>query len=382
MPHILFLMSDTGGGHRAAARAIEAALQVRHPDQVTVELVDLWKDYMPFPLSTMPRTYAHWINRSPSTYSAQFWANERLFASARWSRMYCAQMFPRMKRMYADHPADMIVCVHSVFVRPAVYALRKLRLAKPFITVITDYAWPPIVWYDPAVDRCLVPTEPAYRRALALGLQPSQLALTGAPVHPKFTNVTLTRREARDQLGWNTDAPVILLVGGGDGMGPLVATAQAIDSAPTDASPELVVVAGKNQAMKAALDAISWKRPTRIYGFVDNLQVFMRAADLLITKAGPATITEAAIIGVPLVLNGAIKYQESPNIDYVVEHHAGVYAPGPRRVAESISRLLTNNGTALHDLAQGIKSIAQPDAIWQIADEVWAYAEKDRAASQ
>ena len=78
MPHILFLMSDTGGGHRAAARAIEAALQEKHPGQFTTELVDLWKDYMPFPLNTMPKTYTRWVNVSPSSYSAQYWVSDRL----------------------------------------------------------------------------------------------------------------------------------------------------------------------------------------------------------------------------------------------------------------------------------------------------------------
>src|SRR5262249_23686028 len=151
--------------------------------------------------------------------------NDRLFRSALISRLYAAVMLPRMKRMYAEHPADIIVCVHSVFVRPAVYALRKVCVDKPFITVITDYALPTVVWYDPAVDRCLVPTEAAYQRGLRLGMEPSQLSLTGAPVHPKFAHCTLSRDAARQQLGWQTDKPVVLIVGGGDGMGPLVATA-------------------------------------------------------------------------------------------------------------------------------------------------------------
>jgi 1,2-diacylglycerol 3-beta-galactosyltransferase len=246
-----------------------------------------------------------------------------------------------------------------------VYALRKARIDKPFITVITDYAWPTVLWYDPKVDRCLVPTEPAYERGLSLGMKPSQMVLTGAPVHPKFTRVNLTKQQARDQLGWKTDDPVVLLIGGGDGMGPLVATARAVDAQPMNC--QLVVIAGRNQALKDSLESISWQRPTRIYGFVDNMQVFMRAADVLITKAGPATITEAALVGLPMILSGAIKYQESPNVDYVVSQGAGVYAPGPKRAARSLSDLLDNGSATLHELAQ-------PDAIWKIADEIWAYS--------
>src|SRR5258708_7694171 len=212
MPHILFLMSDTGGGHRAAARAIEAALQEKHPGEFTAELVDLWKDYAPFPLNTMPRTYTHWVNRSPETYSAQFWINDRLVRNPGINRLYNRSLFPRFRRMYAEHPADIIVSVHSVFTRPGIYALKKLGLSKPYITVITDYALPTVLWYDPAVDCCCVPTESAYQRGLALGMQPSQMILTGAPVHPKFSHLDLNQQQAREQLGWIRNRPVVLLV--------------------------------------------------------------------------------------------------------------------------------------------------------------------------
>jgi 1,2-diacylglycerol 3-beta-galactosyltransferase len=364
-------MSDTGGGHRAASRAIEAALHEKHPGQFTSELVDMWKEYTPFPFNTMPQTYSQWVNVSPNTYSANFWLGERVFQQRAWSRLYCEQMYPRLKHLYTDHPADIIVCVHSVFVRPAVYALRKAKIDLPFVTVITDYAWPTVLWYDAHVDRCLVPTEPAYRRGITLGLKPAQLVLTGAPVHPKFTRVTLTKRQARDQLGWKKYATIVLLIGGGDGMGPLVATARAIDAQAVNC--ELVVITGRNAALKSLLESMAWKRPTRIYGFVEDMQVFMRAADLLITKAGPATITEAALVGLPMVLSGAIKYQESPNVDFVVRHRAGVYAPGPKRAASTVAGLLEDGAGSLRGLAEGVRNLAQPDAIWNIADEIWKF---------
>jgi 1,2-diacylglycerol 3-beta-galactosyltransferase len=370
MPHILFLMSDTGGGHRAAARAIEAALQERHPSEFTVELVDVWKDYYPFPFNTLPHTYSRWVNASPFTYSAQFWIMDRLVKWRGFSKIYNWAALGRMKRLFNDHPADLVVCVHSVFAIPAAYAIKRLHPTVPFITVITDYALPPTAWYSGDADRTLVPTEPAYQRGLQLGLRPEQMVLTGAPVHPKFSKVTLTKHEARTELGWQTDKPIVLLVAGGDGMGPLVATAQAVDAQSRDF--ELTVIAGRNQAMKASLEAINWQHKAHIYGFVDNIQVMMKAADLMITKAGPATITEAAILGLPVVLSGAIKYQESPNVDYVVEHGAGVSAPGPERVAQSVYDILDNNGAALAHLTDAIRRLAQPDAVGKIADEIWA----------
>jgi 1,2-diacylglycerol 3-beta-galactosyltransferase len=372
MPHIVYLMSDTGGGHRAACRAIEAALNERYPNTFTGELVDMWRDYTPFPFSTLPDTYVKWVNWSPTTYAAQYWVNDRIWRAKPLSHALCRQLFPRMRQFFQKYPADLYLCAHSVFVRPGIHALRKLGIRKPFITVITDYALPNIMWYDPRVDLTTIPTEPAYRRGLRLGLLPEKMVLTGAPVHPKFTALKLSKAEARAALGWSPEARIVLMVGGGDGMGTLQQTARAIDNLRLEA--ELVIIAGRNAAMKKALEARQWERPTRIYGFVNNIEVMMRAADLLITKAGPATLTEAATVGLPMVISGAIRFQESPNVRYVVSRKAAVYAPSPRKVAAAVAALLANDGAQLQVLSEGVRAIAEPHAVWHIAELVHQYA--------
>ncbi|MBX3064655.1 MAG: glycosyltransferase [Anaerolineae bacterium] len=377
LPHILFLMSDTGGGHRAASRAIEAALQRRHPDAFTTELVDMWKEYTPFPFNRMHTLYARWVNSHPASYGAQFWLSERLFRSRAISNLYCRSAYGRMRHLYSDHPADVIVCVHSVFVRPTIHALRRLGLRKPFITVVTDYALPPVVWYDPRVDRCLVPTEPAYERGLQLGMMPGQMLLTGAPVHPRFSDLQLSKAEARAQLDWDHHARIGLLVGGGDGMGRLLETAQAIDSALAasgNKQAQLVVIAGRNQELQHQLAQTTWRGKVRVYGFVSNIELMMRAADVMISKAGPASITEAAIMGLPLLLNGAIPYQETVNAEYVVKQGVGLYETEPERVAAAFVGILSDE-TKLAQMAESISKLAQPEAIWRIADEIWRYVD-------
>ena len=369
MAQILFLMSDTGGGHRAACRAIESALHECYPNRFTFEFVDVWKECTPFPLNTVPRSAARWIEINPAGFSAMFRIWDRLFQTRWWSALYCRQMFSRMRRLYREHPADIIICAHAAFVRPAIYALRKLRIDKPFITIITDYAWPQVLWYDRTVDLCLVPTEAALHRGLSLGMNPSQIVPTGPPIHPKFCKIDISPAEARERLGWKLNERTVLMIGGGDGTGPLVSTARALDKRLP--SCQLTIVTGHNGAVKSKLESMKWKRAVHIYGFVDDIEVMMRASDVLITKAGPATITEAAVLGLPIVMNTAIKYQESPNVEFVVKHGAGVYAPGPKKTAECVAHLLETDG-ALEALSRGARTIAQPDAIWKIADQITA----------
>ncbi len=368
MKRILFLMSDTGGGHRAACKAITSALEEKHAGEFSTELVDMWKDYTAYPFNTMPTTYGKWVNLHPASYEAQYWIGDRLFKNKLAAKLYERNMYPRIRHLYKRHPADIVVCVHSVFVRPSVYALRKLGHQTPFITVITDYALPTILWYDPRVDKTLVPVQPAYDRGLELGIDPKKLILTGPVMHPRFSKMKLTQLEARDQLGWDKDATIVILVGGGDGMGPLLETAKNIDAC--QANCQLVVLAGKNTTLKESLEAVTWRKKTTIYGFTSEFDVFLRAADLLISKAGPATITEAAALGTPMIINGAIKFQESPNAEYVVAQGAGMYAEGAKNVAAALEEVLSTPHK-LEALKAGVKKLADATAVYRIADEIW-----------
>jgi 1,2-diacylglycerol 3-beta-galactosyltransferase len=131
-----------------------------------------------------------------------------------------------------------------------------------------------------------------------------------------------------------------------------------------------VVLAGKNASLKAALEAQTWRKKTMVYGFTAEFDVFLRAADVLISKAGPATITEAAALGTPMILNGAIKFQESPNAEYVVQQGAGLYAEGASKVSAALEDVLSTPGK-LKTLEAGVKKLADPLAVYRIADEIW-----------
>jgi 1,2-diacylglycerol 3-beta-galactosyltransferase len=133
---------------------------------------------------------------------------------------------------------------------------------------------------------------------------------------------------------------IVLLIGGGDGMGPIFANAEAIDESSLDLG--LVVVAGRNERLKAKLEKRKWNLPTRIYGFTRELPDFMRAADAVITKAGPGTIAEALIAGLPIILNARLPGQEDGNVTFVQKERLGVWAPRSDRVVRTLQKWLEN----------------------------------------
>jgi 1,2-diacylglycerol 3-beta-galactosyltransferase len=371
---VLILMSDTGGGHRAAAEAIRDAMAIRYGDAASVEMVDVFRGYSPFPLKYMPEFYPWWINRSKSSWGVGYnLSNNRRQARLISSGMYIT-IERGLKKMLRDHPAEVIVCVHSLFTRPAMEALLRFDQRPPFVTVVTDLVSTHAFWYEPRAERCLVPTQPAYDRGIKCGLKPEQLRITGLPVHHRFAEALTDKKSAREALGWDPDLPAVLMVGGGEGMGPLYKTARAVNKRKLKC--QLAVIAGNNKPLKAKLEETEWNQKTHIYGFVRDMPRLMAAADILVTKAGPATISEACIAGLPMILYDAIPGQETGNVDYVTDNGAGVFAPGARAVGETVEHWLAEGAAGLKRRSENARRLGYPDAVWEIIDEIWQYAQQ------
>jgi 1,2-diacylglycerol 3-beta-galactosyltransferase len=279
-----------------------------------------------------------------------------------------------MKQMLRDNPADVVVCVHSVLTRVSMEALLSFEKRPPFVVVVTDLVSTHMFWYDRRSDRTLLPTQPAYERGLWAGLKPEQMRITGLPVHPRFAEGLTDKATARAELGWDPNRPAILIVGGGEGMGPIYKTARAINSRQLDC--QLAIIAGRNQSLQERLTESEWGQPTHIYGFVTDMPRLMAAADVLVTKAGPSTISEACLAGLPMILYDAIPGQETGNVDYVVENNAGVFAPSARAVADAVQEWLGEGRKGLERRSGFARRIGRPNAVWDIADEVWEYAQK------
>ncbi len=372
MKRIVFIMSDTGGGHRASAEAIREAISEKH--EARFELVDLFKNYSPYPLNQMPAWYPTMVAKGRTSYGMTYKLSNTHNRARAYSRLMYLTMENRMRQMIREHPADVYVSVHSVLTRVTGHALSAQAMRPPFMVVVTDLVSTHMLWYDRRADRTLVPTTAAYERGLRAGIPPEKMRNTGLPVNPRFMRNLPEKRTARETLGWEQDKPAILIVGGGEGMGPLYETARAINARRLDC--QIAVIAGKNTALKAQLEASEWNQPTHIYGFVTDMPRVMAASDIVATKAGPSTICEAAIAGVPVILYDYIPGQEDGNVSHVVDNHAGVFAPTSEEVAAAVEAWLANGGVLLREYVAGARAIARPNAVYEIADEVWAQAQQ------
>lgn len=365
-PHILFLFSDTGGGHRSAMEAIIEALELEFDDSLTTEKVDFFKDYAPAPFNKMPDWYPEMV-KAPRLWSASFYATD---GRAR-ARVITATMWPVVRhaamQLIKGHPADLIVTVHPFANTFALKALGRER--PPFITVVTDMVTTHAFWFDKRADLILVPTETARQRAIAYNMSEEKVHVVGLPVADRYCGAPQgNKRDLRQKLGWPMDKPIVLMMGGGEGMGPLAKLARAVDESGLDLG--LVIVTGRNQRLKMNLESQAWENPTFIYGFTHNMPDFMRAADFIITKAGPGTIAEAINAHLPIILSSKLPGQEDGNVTFVEEEGAGVWAPTPQLVVRALTRWISRP----HERAQVIencKRVARPESARLIARSIY-----------
>jgi len=363
-PHIVFYFSDTGGGHRSAAEAVIEAVHLEYKNRVTTEMVDVFKGYAPPPFNRVGAMYPYMV-KAPRLWSASFYATD---GRAR-ARVITATMWPLVRQsaraLVRSHPADLIVTVHPFANTFALRALGKDR--PPFINVVTDMVTTHALWFDKRADLILVPTKQARENAIENRMPPEKVRVVGLPVADKYCKPLGRKKALRKKLGWTLDIPIVLLVGGGEGMGPLAKTAREIDASGLDVS--LVVVCGRNQRLKATLEAEAWENPAFIYGFTRDMPDFMRASDFIVTKAGPGTIAEALNAELPIILYSKLPGQEDGNVTFVEEEGAGVWAPTPQDVVRALTRWISRPAER-KQVIENCRRAGRPEAARAVAKTI------------
>lgn len=430
---IQILMSDTGGGHRASANALRDAFDELYPGKIECDIVDIFTDYGPFfpldsfvPIYKILATYTFlwgWLWYSGAT-SFGLWFNElmlELFCFEPFKECMCRPSGSTNRR------ADMVVSVHPLTQDIPLKILNFLDSqgnsrtegrATPFATVVTDLGGAHPTWFNPGVDTCFVPSDALYQCARDRDVLPEQLVQHGLPIRKGFWAEPLTttsnseaakksnlldnitnlfgrdsrditsNRESilnekeqsslRDKLDLVKGLPTVLIVGGGDGMGGIIEQARAVGKKLNDKANDdidntyqMVVVCGKNENAKEILCDEDWGEgvEVQVKGFVNNMDEWMRASDVIVTKAGPGTIAEASICGLPCMLSSFLPGQEEGNIPYVEDAGFGSFSGDPNTIADTVSSWLSSPDK-LAKMKEAALQAARPSATVDIAKDL------------
>ncbi|KAF7838742.1 monogalactosyldiacylglycerol synthase 2, chloroplastic-like [Senna tora] len=380
--NVLILMSDTGGGHRASAEAIRAAFRMEFGDEYRIFVKDVWKEYTGWPLNNMERSYKFMVKH------AQLWKVAFHSTSPRWIHSmylaaFAAYYAKEVETGLMEYKPDIIISVHPLMQHIPLSILKWQGLQKKviFVTVITDLNSCHRTWFHPGVNRCYCPSKEVAKRALQDGLEESQTRVFGLPIRPSFARAVLSKDQIREELGIDLNLPAVLLMGGGEGMGPVKETAMALGESLYDREADkpigqLIIICGRNMNLQSSLQSLQWKIPVKVRGFETQMEKWMGACDCIITKAGPGTITEALIRGLPIVLNDYIPGQEKGNVPYVVDNGAGVFTRSPKETARIVAEWFSTNSDELKRMSENALKLAQPEAVFDIVKDIHELAQQ------
>ncbi len=361
-------MSDTGGGHRAAAEAIERAVErLDDEGRFTVEMLDFIKETAIPPWDQIGRLYKPTVDYASWLWGLGFKVSSPDPIRKALNVLNASIAGPKMLRLLRKHPADLVVSVHPLATSVPGRILNRIRPEVPFVIVVTDLATGHPFWFWKGADATVVASEEARQRALRAKVPEESIELTGLPIDLRFAESARPQEAMKREYGMPTDRPMLLLIGGGEGMGNLEGFARAIAS--SDLPLSLMIIAGRNEKLRRRLTGIEWEIPTQVTGFVRDMPRRMAAADLLITKAGPGTLSEGLAAGLPIFITGFIPGQEEGNVRWITESGAGRFTPTPDEVAVALHGYFDVDGaTVLYKEAQeAARSLARPNAALRIA---------------
>ncbi len=380
MLKILIGMSDTGGGHRSAAEALAAVIQEMRGDAVQVVVADLLSNHTFWPLNLARHTYAPMVARARSLWRFTWWLPE---APWRW-RLLQDSVLPLLRGPLGGYLGmqrpDLYISVHPLLNHVALRLLRQHGNHCPVATVVTDLGGGHPTWFCPDMDLVTVGSQALYDLGLARGVPRNHLRLLGLPVNPRFSAPGQDQASLRRELGLAADRPTALVIGGGEGMGPLAETTHALAHQLLAVQGQVVVICGRNEKLRAELAAADWPIPVSVQGFVRNMAAWMTASDCVVTKAGPGTIIEACIVGRPVMLSDYVEGQETGNVTYVVQGGFGAFSREPEEIGRTVAGWLAPGNPQMPQMAARARALARPQATREIVQALLDLVEPHRPA--
>jgi processive 1,2-diacylglycerol beta-glucosyltransferase len=358
-PRILVLSATYGGGHQRVAEALQSAWAERSP-AIRVEIVDFFETFVNPTLNRMVRSlYCTSVRHAPTMWGAFYYATGNIRPDSSTQRLINRLGKRRLVAYLRSTPFDLLVHVHPTPAGVVSDLKAEGEVRHPSAVVLTDYAIHS-QWIHPHVDLYCVPSEAVREGLVDRGIPPDRVLVTGIPVRLEFT-LPLDRREVAPRLGLDPHRTTILVMAGAYAMlGGILDVHRVILSLPHRV--QAVFLCGQDAGLVERLRRRSRRRPeVRVEGYVTNVAEWMTCADLLVTKAGGATVSEALVKALPMVIYRPIPGQEEWNTRMLTAAGAARIARNPGELARVLDGLLRDPGE-LDRMRDAAQRAARPNA--------------------
>jgi len=351
-------------GHQRAANAVEEALSLLAPTWETSG-VDAFSFAYPTIGKLIARTYLEILRHTPVLWDFVYDNPDVATATREIRELLNLISRPKMRALVKAHNPAALVCTQAVPCSVFAAEKRNGKLHIPLIAVITDFAIHSY-WVHPEVDFYCVASEEAKRYLIHQGLSASKIAVTGIPISPSFLQ-RVPREQAIKEFDLDPGKPTVLVMGGSQGLGPLQETVDHLQSY----SFQCLITAGVNRDLFRTLQKRYAKdRKIRIFGYTKIVNTLMDAADLLITKPGGLTSSEALAKNLPMIICNPIPGQEERNARYLLKQGVAEEANEPEDIAR-LAQTLFHHPARLKRMAEKTKDVATPYAAMEVARHVF-----------
>jgi processive 1,2-diacylglycerol beta-glucosyltransferase len=364
---VLFLSAAVGVGHTSAAQAVRAALGTLDPD-IETQTVDSYKYAASIFSKVVADGYIGMVKTVPQLYSYIYGRAERaksVPAVRRWVSRYTAA---NLRRLVEERRPDLVVCTHAFPCGVMSEYKRQFDPELPVVGIVTDFVVHPF-WIYTNIDAYAVATPEMRAVLLGRGVRSEGVMLCGIPVDARFAAPRLPVDALRAELGLPRDRRIALIMGGGVGIGPLDTMMRALGE--VDVPLAAAVIVGRNRGLERRVIAAAEMTdcPVRVVGFVNNVFDYMHASDVLLTKPGGLTSSEALSARIPMILVKPLPGQEERNTRYLVSRHAAIRARGKRELTSAVEDMLSVPERRASVLEQ-IDALRRPFAAASVAERI------------
>lgn len=369
-PRILVLSASVGAGHLRAAHAVELALHEVAPD-AAVRNVDVLELTNAAFRRLYGKAYLDLVNRAPHVlgYFYDMLDQPGRRGTANHSdRLRLAVEKLNLRafiRFLQKEPWDLVINTHFLPAEIIAHLRTTDRLQVPQVTATTDFETHRL-WVNQPCEHYFTATEEGARYLQHWGVPAADTTATGIPIDPVFSEPK-DRAACRKRHGLVGDRPVVLQLAGGFGVGPIEKLYRELLK--VERPLDLVVIAGRNEALKSRLEALpkSTRHRTHLLGFTDKIDELMAAADVVVSKPGGLTTSETLARGATMVVVNPIPGQESRNSDFLLENGAAIKGNNLGTLAYKVGTLL-DDPARLAQLKANATRLARPRAAYDVAE--------------
>ena len=360
---ILLMYISPVSGHRHATMAIETSLKQLIPG---VEIMSINGFGYTYPIleKVVNQAYMGVIKRTPKLWDLMYDNPKLVKRSAKFKEFLHKSSHKKLESLFKKFQPDTVVCTQAFPCGMVADFKKTHNIPMTLVGVLTDHA-PHRFWLNEGVDFYVVPSQDAKERFIKEGVAPEAICVYGIPIDLKFARRN-DKKVIAQKLGIQLSIPTILIMGGGQGLGPIKDVVKSLLR--TELNLQLLVLAGTNKKLLKWLNRIQKKSTKKIIfnDYVSNVDELMEIATLIVSKPGGMTTSEVLAKGLPMIVINPLPGQEMYNTEFLTKKGAAVYVQDVKEIHLQVEKLL-RDGQRLKLMSQAASREGRPRAAEEIA---------------